>query len=283
MRNWNLQSAAIAMFVSMTWGSNSPAIAQQPCDENSPRCSSVPVEVERGQRRPVIDGAGWVLAIPSKIMLWDRRALNHDVSDATVDEVATYLQRRQLTETKVRVNQYAPADEWRRSTHNDRVAPGWRYTLGSLSWLQYTLVPGRLFGRDQYNPYTNSLYLYSDMPTLGIVEAAYAKDIQQRTHPGTYAAVQGLPLVALWHETLATKEVVNYVALYGSSEQIEKVRHDLYARYGIETAGAVSQVLPEGGSLFAIVGAVSGHVTAASENNFRRTRRSVAVKADEHR
>jgi hypothetical protein len=72
-------------------------------------------------------------------------------------------------------------------------------------------------------------------------------------------------IVALWHETLATDEVLNYVSIHGSSEQVQKVRHDLYPRLGIETAGAASQMLPDGTSLFAIVGAVSGHTVAAIE------------------
>jgi len=41
-------------------------------------------------------------------------------------------------------------------------------------------------------------------------------------------------VVALWHETLATEEVINYVSIRGSTEQIEKVRHDLYSRYGLK-------------------------------------------------
>ena len=62
------------------------------------------------------------------------------------------------------------------------------------------------------------------------------------------------------------KQVINYVSIHGSTEQIEKVRHDLYSRYGLETAGAIGQVLPDGSGLFSIVGAVSGHAVAAREN-----------------
>lgn len=221
--------------------------------------------VENGYRRPVIDTAGWVLGIPAKILLWDRRAINHAVSDPTVGEITNYLVHNNLTDTVVRVNQYAPGKEWRRLVSNRRISPGWRYTVGSLKWLKYTLIPGRLFGTDEYNPYTNSLYIYSDMPTLGLAEAAYAKDVSRRRRPGTYAAVQDLPLVALWHETLATDEVLNYVSIHGSSEHVQKVRHDLYARFGIETAGVASQILPDGTGLFLIVGAVSGHAIAALE------------------
>ncbi len=243
-----------------------PSLPSSSCD-HCDTYSTRQVQVERGHRRPIIDGVGWVLAIPRKVLLWDSRANNHNVTDATVCEVANYLEYRGLVDTKVRVNQYAPADEWRRLVNNRQIGPGWKYTAGTLKWLGYTFVPGRLFGNDEYNPFTNSIYLYSDMPTMGLAEAAYAKDVSQRNRPGTYAVVQSLPIVALWHETLATEEVINYVSIQGSTEQIEKVRHDLYSRYGLETAGTVSQVLPDGSGLFSLVGAVSGHVVAARENS----------------
>lgn len=229
------------------------------------------IHVEHGARRPLVDGAGWVIGIPSKLLMWDRRANNHAVSAATVGEITNYLEHKNLANTVVRVNQYAPGKEWQRLVSNRSIAPGWRYTVGSLKWLKYTFVPGRLFGKDEYNPYTNSLYVYSDMPMLGLAEAAYAKDVSGRQRPGTYAAVQELPLVSLWHESLATDEVLNYVCIHGNSEQIEEVRQDLYARYGIETAGAVGQVLPDGSGLFQIIGAASGHIAAAVEGNASTT------------
>ncbi len=235
------------------------------CDSASGHgCDSLSsVQVEYGRQRPVVDTAGWVLGIPSKVLLWDRRASNHLVSEQTVTEVTNYLEHSQLSDTLVRVNQYAPISEWQRLVNNRNISPGWKYTVGSLKWLKYTVVPGRLFGKDDYNPYTNSLSLYSDMPTLGLAEAAYAKDVETRELPGTYAAVQELPVVALWHETLATNEVINYVSIHGSSEQTNKIRHDLYARYGIEIGGAANAILPDGGGLYQIVGAVSGHTVAA--------------------
>lgn len=218
--------------------------------------------VERGKDRPVVDGLGLVFGIPSKVLLWDRRALNHNVSDATVAEVTEYLDRNHLPNTVVRINQYAPLQEWNRLTQNRNIAPGWRYSVGALKWMKYTLVPGRLFGKDEYNPFTNSLYLYSDMPILGLSEAAYARDVSTRERPGTYAATQELPLLSIWHETLATGEVQRYVRIHGSSEDMNKIRHDLYARYGMEIAGSATQLLPDGSGLFAIIGAVGGHGAA---------------------
>jgi len=247
----------------------SPLVADRSCDDCD-RCHSSHVQVEQGQRRPVIDGIGWLIGVPRKIFLWDSRANNHAVSNSTVCEVTTYLEYRGLTDTKVRVNQYAPADEWRRLANNREIGSGWKYTAGSLQWLQYTLIPGRLFGNDEYNPFTNMVNLYSDMPTMGLAAAAYAKDVSECDRPGTYAFVQGIPVVSLWHETLATDEVIQYVSIHGSSEQIEKVRHDLYARYGIETTGAIGQFLPDGTGLFQVVGAIGGHAVAAQQNAQQR-------------
>ncbi len=261
---------ALCFFVVASAAMLSLAVAQESCScDSSLSCDShqcYGVRVERGQPRPLIDAMGWVVGIPAKLLLWDRRAENHAVSRTTVDEVAGYLQHRGLHDTVVRVNQYAPVDEWRRLVANKDVGAGWRYTVGSAKWLQYTLLPGRLFGSDEYNPYTNSLYLYSDVPTLGLAEAAYAKDVREQSHPGTYATVQTLPIVAMWHETKATGEVLQYVSLHGSSEQIADIRHDLYARYGIAVAGEMSRVLPDGSGAFEVLAAASGHGLAAYEN-----------------
>ncbi len=224
------------------------------------------VDIETGKRAPVIDGVGWVLGIPRKILLWDRRADNHEVSASTVDEVAQYIDDRQLHDVKVRINQYDPGGEWRRLAANKRVGAGWRYTFGAFSTLGYTLLPGRLFGQDRYNPYTNTLSVYSDAPALALAEAAYAKDVHGRSLPGTYATAQGLPLVAMWHETLATGEVLDYVAIHGSNDEQAQVKRQLYARYGMELGGVISGVVPDGGGLFPVLGAAGGHAVAGVEN-----------------
>lgn len=230
-------------------------------DDCSIACGNVDVEI--GSKAPLIDGAGWVLGIPRKILLWDRRADNHDVSDQTVGEVAEYIDQRGLNDVKVRINQYDPGGEWKRLVANKRVGAGWRYTVGTITTLGYTILPGRLFGRDNYNPYTNTLSVYSDAPALALAEAAYAKDVHERQLPGTYATVQGLPLVSMWHETLATGEVLEYVAIRGSADDQQQMRRQLYARYGMELGGAISGVLPDGGTVFPVIGAASGHAVAS--------------------
>jgi hypothetical protein len=73
-----------------------------------------------------------VLGIPSKVIRWDHRADNHAVSAATEESIRRYLDANDLDHVKVRINQYAPLDDWRRLRANKTVGWGYRYTLGAL-------------------------------------------------------------------------------------------------------------------------------------------------------
>ena len=46
-----------------------------------------------------------------------------------------------LTEVKVRLNQYAPIAEFKRLVKNKSVGAGWRYTIGIIVNLFYTILP----------------------------------------------------------------------------------------------------------------------------------------------
>ncbi|MCY2962830.1 MAG: hypothetical protein NT069_04120 [Planctomycetota bacterium] len=217
-------------------------------------------QICEGEPNKFVDGVGWVLGIPGKVLLWDRRVNNHDVSDDTTEAVTCYIEENQLQDVCVRVNQYAPGDEWRRLRDNENVSAGWRYTLGTMSLIGYTLIPGRLIGGDHYNPYTNSVYIYSDVPALAIQAAAYAKDVQSRTHPGTYAAVNQLPLVSIWHETINTNDALGYARATGDHELDAEAVRILHPYYGMRVGGALGSVAgPQ--SLMVVGGAVAGHIS----------------------
>ena len=259
-----------AIFAAATYGVLAFACGTQVAGQSACDCAPQTIEVEYGRPRALVDGAGWVVGIPRKLLLWDRRVDNHDVSRDTVRAITDYLAHRGCPSVKVRVNQYDPCGEWRRLVSNRRVGPGWRYSLGVLRHLRYTLLPGRLFGGDEYNPYTDTLSLYSDASAIGLAEAAYAHDVHGRNHPGFYTASQSLPLVAMWHESLATNEVLTYVAIHGDAAQIAETRRLLYARYGLVLGGELGSVLPDGSTIFQVVGAVTGHAIALRENKTAR-------------
>jgi hypothetical protein len=55
---------------------------------------------------------------------------DHDISADTEQAIRRYLADNDLSHVKVRLNQYAPLDDWRRLRANKTVGWGYRYTLG---------------------------------------------------------------------------------------------------------------------------------------------------------
>lgn len=216
-------------------------------------------QMERGERRPIIDGFGWVWGIPSKLILWNRKVENHRISTETESVMAGYLDANGLNDVKVRLNQYRPWDDWRRLTRNKSVAAPWRYTFGAVTVLGETLVPGRLFGGDHYNPYTATIHLYSDLPAIALHESGHAKDFSNRRHPGNHAALYLLPGVPLWHERLATNDVLSYVQYQNDPALRRQAYHILYPAYGTYVGGAAGYLVPGYSNPVYYAGVLAGH------------------------
>lgn len=219
----------------------------------------VAIDVEHGEPRRVIDGVGWVFGIPKKLMLWDPRVDNHQVSSETVDETADFLAEKEVDGVMVRVNQYDPIGEWKRLAENDRVGLGWRATVGTVYTLGYSLVPGRLIGGDWYNPFTDTVHVYSDVPALAMEQAAQAADTHERSHPGFYSAVRLVPFVGLVHETRSKQAVFDYVDENGTPEERAEARRVLHPQMGAEIGGQATVFLPQAEPIFQIGGAAIGH------------------------
>lgn len=200
--------------------------------------------VERGAKRPVLDAVGWVVGIPSKLLLWNRRIDNHNISPETEVAIAKYLSDNELGHVKVRLNQYRPWDDMKRLTKNRTMAWPWRYTVGVISVLGEGIFPGRIFGGDHFNPYTQTVHLYSDLPVIGFHEGAHAKDFSRRGYPGTYAAAYMLPIVPLYHESVASRDVMDYVSKLGDPQLEQQAYHLLYPAYGTYVGGAIGAVIP---------------------------------------
>jgi len=103
-------------------------------------------------------------------------------------------------------------------------------------------------------------YIYSDIPAIALSRGAYAKDVKKRKHPGTYAAVQGVPIVGMWHETLAKNEVLRYEESHGTTEQQEETHRILNPDYGGSWGGQIASFLPYGNVFGRLAGAAVGHV-----------------------
>lgn len=196
------------------------------------------VQIERGRPNRLIDGFGWVWGIPAKIILFDRRIENHRIDARTEAEIAAYLNDNQLSTVKVRLNQYHPGDDWKRLVANKSVGAGWRYTLGALSVAGETVFPGRLFGADHYNPFTNTIHLYSNAPAIAFHEAGHARDFASRKWKGTYAAAYLVPGVPLYHEAVATGDAIGYVTATRDPAQQREAYNLLYPAYGTYVGSA---------------------------------------------
>lgn len=199
-----------------------------------------------------------MLGIPDKILLWDRRINRHKISEGTIVATADYLEKNNLPHIKVRANQYAPIEDWKRLTKNKTVAWPWRYSLGALSVAGEAIFPGRIIGIDHFNPFSQTVHLYSDVPAVALHEAAHAKDFTRRRYQGTYAAAYlAFPL---WHETLASEDVFAYLHHHRDPAAIAEANRILYPAYGTYVGGAISNFAPAYSAPIYYSSVIAGHI-----------------------
>lgn len=178
---------------------------------------SAPAEPQfvRGRKNLVIDKLGhYVFSLPSKIILWNWSVDNHDISEENEEIFRQYMDANSLDTTLVRLNTYAPHKEFARLRKNKDVNGGYKYTLGVITVLFYTLIPDRLFAGlvsgDHYNPYTNTINVYSNHPAILVHEAGHAKDFAQRSKRGSYAFARLVPGIDLLQEYEASTDAIDY-------------------------------------------------------------------------
>ena len=198
--------------------------------------------IEIGRPIKWLDAAGWVCGIPSKILLWDRRIDNHNITAQTIATTEDYLHANQLAHVKVRMNQYAPLKDFDRLKKNTTVAWPYRYTLGLLSVGQEMILPGRLFGGDHFNPYTQTIHLYSDAPAIALHELGHAKDFARREFQGTYALAYAIfPMI---HEAYASQDALAYLYERNDRDGIIEANRLLYPAYGTYLGSSLGTFSP---------------------------------------
>jgi hypothetical protein len=217
---------------------------------DDPRLPAQPVpevQIVRGRPNRVLDAADWIWpgSWLGKLVLWDRRVDNHRIGPETEAVLQRYLAVNELTHVQARLNQYAPGQEFRRIVANKSVGAGWRYTIGMLSWLQYTLFPGRIFGGDHYNPYSNTINLFSDIPAIAVHEGGHAKDFAGRRWKGTYAFIYIVPFVNLYHEGLASNDALGYLYAHESVDLQYEGYRVMHPAYGTYLGGNFGMLLPD--------------------------------------
>ncbi len=220
-----------------------------------------PAEITRGQPIPPVDFLGNVFGLLSKLILFNWKVDNHAISKETEASLASYLESpNSMTEgTHFSLNEYAPGRALSRLVHNHKVAWPYRVLLGvPITMVFDVLLPGRLFagllGGDSYNPFTDTVSIYSDLPSIALHEAGHAHDTNKRRWKGSYAAFRLVPFVPLYQEYEASDEAFRYFIETGARNHEIEAYKILYPAYGTYVGAYVPII---GGSL---VGAVIGHM-----------------------
>jgi len=221
-------------------------------------------QISRGKPIGLLDAIGNVLSLPAKLILWNWKIDRHRVSPETEAAMQEYLTANGLDTVKVRLNEYSPGGEWRRLVKNKSVNWAYRYSIGAVSVLFYTILPGRLFGGDNYNPFTNTVNIYSDVPAVTLHEAGHAKDFAGRKWKGTYALLRAVPFVPLYNEAVATGDAIGYLDDQGKREEQKAAYKVTYPAYGTYVSGEIGSFFGPFSYLeslaVAVAGAIPGHI-----------------------
>ena len=95
-------------------------------------------QISRGRPVAPLDFLGNVLAVPGKLILWNRKFANHAISGKTEMAVADYIHSSHseaLSDTKFRLNEYCPLKDMKALVKNRHVAWPYRFTLGLITTL----------------------------------------------------------------------------------------------------------------------------------------------------
>lgn len=213
-----------------------------------------------GEPHKFLDASDWIWpgSWLAKLFLWNKSIDSHEIAEATIEEMAEYMEKNDLQDVQVLVNTYKPGTQWSRLFRNKEVGAGWRYTLGILSTSLYTILPGRFFGGDHYNPFTNTISIYSNNNAIALHEAGHAKDFNRRKLKGTHAAIYVLPGAPLYYEAVASSDALSYLEHECRYDEEKRAYRVLHPAYGTYVGGLFLQQ-----SGLGILGAIPGHITGA--------------------
>lgn len=246
------------------------------------RETRTPVTFRYGKPNWCLDGMQKVVELPSRVMLGGRLKADRVPSEETREVLTDYLQENNLSDIPVLVNDYDPVGQWQRLRENDQISPAWKYTAGMVGLFNYTVFPGRVFARDTYSPFTNTLHVNTGRLSDSLHAAAYAKDIRTRKTPGTYAVVNSLPGFALWKTTIAVQDVVAYAQAKDSWQLESGVYRDQYPQVAVKTMAPVGLFMtPVGNVALAVSGGAVGYAVGRTVEQQRIAERDAVKVADE--
>ncbi len=102
-------------------------------------------------------------------------------------------------------------------------------------------MPGRFFGGDNYNPFSNTLNLYSDLAPIALHEAGHARDFARQRYKGIYAILYVVPFFDLYVEAIASSTALSYEQTYRPVGEQKQAYRLLYPAYGTYVGANIGQ------------------------------------------
>jgi hypothetical protein len=167
--------------------------------------------VIRGEPHKRMDGVRSALDWPYRMISGKPKPESWAPTEAQEQTIQHYLAENDLQDVQVEFNYYSPRHRWRKLRENQGVAPVWKYTFGTLHWISYSIVPGRVMGVTRYDPYANCLEVNNNRAYESLEEAAEAKIAHRLKHPGLFYSTVGItPVVNVLPEFWSSGDIVEY-------------------------------------------------------------------------
>ena len=132
-------------------------------------------------------------------------------TEAQEQTILNYLAENDLEDVQVEFNYYSPRHRWQKLRENQGVAPVWKYTIGTVRWVGYTITPGRMLGATRYDPYANCLEVNNNRAYESLEEAAEAKIAHGLKYPGLFYSTVGItPIISVLPEFWSSADIVEY-------------------------------------------------------------------------
>lgn len=131
----------------------------------------------------------------------------------TIRIMNDYLENNELEALNIEFQTETPKNDWDRLQANQSINPLIKYSLGSAYWLSYAIIKPSVWGKNYYDPYTNTLHINSNNDLEIMAEMSYAKIIQRQNYPGLYALGSKLPFISFWAQKQKTNEMLAYAKL----------------------------------------------------------------------
>jgi len=205
--------------------------------------------ITTGGNHPRIDSIERTFQYPGKVFrAWFPASTPEENPESlrllAVQTATDYLDDNGLMGVNVDVREYNPREQWSRLKSNTRIAPFWKYTGGTLYHVGYCILPGRAFGMDSYNGFTDTLSINSTSPASSILHAGYVKKLYDQRYPGTYIAANWLPIVPLFRDSSVSSDVLTYARIEGNWPLEKDLLPQTYAQLGGDTVSQATSLIP---------------------------------------